>query len=156
MPRLTVHKRSLSALPRRPQPRAVTPEQEQEHERMRDQEQRHEDRRDEPGGAQLARREPDAIALVERVDQIRAAQNVERPDQDDTRPAWQRHDREQGQDCGREVAVRGRVRSAGQRYRPATIPQATKLRMILTANSARAVITSSSDDKAIASTFADA
>jgi hypothetical protein len=63
----------------------VTLQQEPEHKPVRDQEKRHQDRHDEVGSAQLAWLVPNAIALIEGVEEIRAAPDVERPDQGDYR-----------------------------------------------------------------------
>src|SRR5262249_9426055 len=90
-------------------------EQKPEHKPVRDEEQRYHDSRDEVGGPQLTRCGPDT--LIERVEQIGTTPKVEHPDQDDSQPALQRRQREQGQDRGNQITVCRRVCESGRQVR---------------------------------------
>src|SRR5262249_24180979 len=72
----------------------------------------------EVGGTKLTRLEPDTDqTLVEGVQQIRTPPEVEHPDQDDSRPAPEPRQREQGQDSGNEITVGRRARVRARQVR---------------------------------------
>src|SRR5262249_9531088 len=79
------------------------PQQEPEHQPVRDQEQRYDDGWNEVGGTQLTRCEPDGVALIESVEEIGGAPQVEHPDQGHPPPAPQAGQREQGEHRGDEI-----------------------------------------------------
>ena len=86
--------------------RSVTLKQESEHKPVRDKGQRYHDDRNEVSGTQLTWLDPHTDkTLIECVEQIRTAPEIEHPDQDDSQPALESRQREQGQDCGSEVTV---------------------------------------------------
>ena len=65
-----------------------------EHQSMRDQEKRHKDDPDEIRGAELAGIEVDAIALIERVDEVRGPPHIENPDHKEPESAPQHRQRQ--------------------------------------------------------------
>src|SRR5262249_41864689 len=109
----------LSRRPRLAHSRTVTLEQEAEHQPVRDEKERYHEGRDEVSGTQLTRGGPDTgqVTLVERVEEIRAAPEVEHPDQGNSQPARQRRQGEQGQDRGNEIAVGSWAGERGRQVR---------------------------------------
>src|SRR5262249_53556859 len=84
---------------------------------MRDQQQRYDDGWNEVGGTQLTRSEPDGVALIESVEEIGGAPQVEHPDQGHPPPAPQAGQREQGEHRGDEITVGGRARERDRQLR---------------------------------------
>src|SRR5262245_59589882 len=88
-------------------------QQQPEHQPVRDQKQRHHDGRNEVGGTQLTRCKPDRVALIESIEEIGGAPQVEHPDQGNPPLAPQGGQREQGQRRGDEITVGSRARESG-------------------------------------------
>src|SRR5215471_7657422 len=88
-----------------------------EYQPVRDQEQRHHDGGNEVGGTQLTRCKPDGIALIESIEEIGGAPQVEHPHQGHPPLAPQGGQREQGQDRGDEIAVGSRTRKSRRQLR---------------------------------------
>lgn len=80
-------------------------EQDSEHKRVRHEEKRHEHGGNEVRGTLQARRDPyaQAIAVIERVEQIHGADDVEHPHDDAPQPTPQRGDREQREQGRRKI-----------------------------------------------------
>ena len=70
--------------------RSLATEQQPIHESVRDKKQWHEDGHNEIGRTQLTRLEPNPRALIEGVEEIRAASNIEDPHQYRSQPALKR------------------------------------------------------------------
>src|SRR5262249_10420799 len=114
----------------------VTLQQDAEYKPVRDQKQGYHNGWNEVGGAQLTWLEPDPDeSLIERVDQICTAPDVEHPHHCDSQPGMEACQREQGQDGGNEIAVRGgssistrqvRRDDAGYQERQADEPEAVQ------------------------------
>jgi hypothetical protein len=87
--------------------RSLPLQQQSEHEHVGDKEQRYEDGHDKVGSAQLTRPQTNLIALIECVEEIGSAPEVEDSGQDDSqRRVQSRRQCQQGKNGGNEIAVR--------------------------------------------------
>src|SRR5262249_55404306 len=91
----------------------LAPQQQPEHQPVRDQEQRYDDGWNEVCGAQLTRCKPDGVDLIESVEEIGGAPQVEPPAQGHPPLAPQAGQREQSEHRGDEITIGGRARERG-------------------------------------------
>ncbi len=85
-----------------------------EHERVRDQQERHDRDGNVKGGAEFARKKSGSIGLVERVNQVGAAPDIEDPDQRNAQAGSKRRQRQQSENGGNDIAIGCRCREGGR------------------------------------------
>src|SRR5215471_12623817 len=76
-----------------------------EGESVRDQQDRYEKSRDEVRRSQLPGQEPRGVALVERVQKVERAPDIEYPCDDEAGPTWQHEQSQQRECCCNEVSI---------------------------------------------------
>src|SRR5262249_46633537 len=104
----------------------LAPQQQPEHQPVRDQQQRYDDGWNEVGGTQLTWSKPDGIALIESVEEIGGAPQVEHPDQGNPPLAPQGGQREQGQRRGDEITIGGGAPQPASQLSPDHPPHAIR------------------------------